>query len=306
MAIFQADVIWRRVIELILKEVKEQPYVIQDCLSDFVTQDILSMYGQKEIDNAIKWFKDTEIPVLLPHRMDFKKMPCVTLEIGSSAEKRDLARLGDLTSQVDLYETKDIGKTIPYIVSPFTYTSYDEPTGKFVTPSSVNLDIVEAGMVVIDPSTGTGFVIASKDNEGFFITAGTTFSAAEIGILPQYRYFQARREISTFQETVNIGLHVHGDPSTLLWLHSLMVYSLMRYREGLLDANNFQISTLNSSDMVSRSEDFEGVGENGYSRFITITGQVENTWIKAPKHIIETVGASPVISIIDGDGNKIT
>lgn len=305
MAIFQTDVVFRRIIELILQEIKAHPYVIQDCLSDFVTNDMLSTYGQKEIDNAIKWFKNTEIPVLLPHRMDFEKMPCITLETGSSVERKDLSRLGDLTSEVETYETKDIGKTIAYIVSPFAYTSYDQPTGKFVTPASVDLSIVEAGMVVIDPSTGTGYVIASKDNTGFFIAAGTAFSASEIGILPQYRYFQARREISTFQETINIGLHVHGDPSSLLWLHSLIVYNLMRYREGLLDTNNFQISNINSSELI-RSEEFSGIGENGYSRFITISGQVENTWIKAPKRIIETVGASPTITIIDCDGNKIT
>ena len=75
-----------------------------------------------------------------------------------------------------------------------------------------------------------------------------------------------------------------------------MMYGLLRYREGVLESRNFQLSNIETSDMV-RNANFESIGENVYSRFITITGQVENTWVKAPKRIIESVN---IVGFDDG------
>jgi hypothetical protein len=45
------------------------------------------------------------------------------------------------------------------------------------------------------------------------------------------------------------------------------------------------------------NQNWQEIGENVYSRFITISGQVENTWVKAPKRIIES------INVADNDGS---
>jgi hypothetical protein len=315
MAIWQGDIFFRRIIELTLRDLKDNPWLIDDILSDCVLDPMLSgIYGQKEIENAKKWFKDNEISVFLKHRMDMEKMPCITISIGSNMEDRKLARLADLTTCVETYEASDIGRTIKYVQKPFDYISYDQPTGFFETPSEVDLSIIQPGMVVVDPSTGGGYVVVKKDNNGIYIAEGTEVTASTVGILPQYRIFRARREMATFQERITIGCHTHGDPSTLIWLYSFMMYGLLRYREGALESRNFQLSNIETSDMV-RNPSFETIGENVYSRFITITGQVENTWIKAPKRIIESVtltnpndeeeGFKPGLVIIGADGGQV-
>lgn len=300
MAIWQGDVFFRRIIELTLQDIKANPWLVDDILSDFITDPMLSeIYGQKEIENAKKWLNDNEISIFLPHRMDMEKMPCITISIGSNTEDRSLARLADQTECVETYEASDIGKTIQYVITPFDYTSYDQPTGLFTVPSTVDLTIIQPGMVVVDPKTGGGYVVTGKTANGFYIAENTVVSATTIGILPQYRIWRARREIATFQERVVIGCHVHGDPSALLWLYSIMMYGLLRYREGVLESRNFQLSNIETSDLV-RNESFQDIGENAYSRFITITGQVENTWVKAPKRIIESVN---IRNFDDGDDN---
>lgn len=300
MAIWQGDVFFRRIIELTLEDIRNNPWLLDDILSDFITDPMLSgIYGQKEIENAKKWLNDNEISVLLPHRMDLQKFPCITISIGSNHEDKSLARLADQTECVETFEASDIGKTIQYVVQPFDYTSYDQPTGFFEVPSSVDLTIIQPGMVVVDPSTGGGYVVTKKSGTGFFIAEGTPVAATTVGILPQYRIWRARREIATFQERVTIGCHVHGDPHALLWLYSIMMYGLLRYREGVLESRNFQLSNIETSDLV-RNESFTDIGENAYSRFITITGQVENTWIKAPKRVIESVA---IRDFDDGDGD---
>jgi hypothetical protein len=294
MSIWQGDVFFRRIIELILRDVRQNPWLIDDILSDFITDPMLSgIYGQKEIENAKKWITDNEISVFLPHRMDLEKMPCVTIAIGTNMEDRSLARMADLTHIVETLDPAKIGKVIPYVISPFAYTSYDQITGFFEVPNTINLLIIQPGMAVINPQTGAGFIIVSKSNNGFSIAAGTAISFPTIGIIPEHRIYKARREIATFQENISIGCHVHGDPNALLWLYSIMMYGLLRYREGLIESRNFQISNLQTTDMI-RNDAFQSFGENVYSRFITITGQVENTWIKAPKRVIEA------INIVDG------
>jgi len=215
MAIWQGDVFYRRIIELTLRDIKENPWLIDDILSDFVMDPMLSgIYGQKEIDNAKKWFAENDVSIYLPHRMDMEKMPCITISIGSNSEDRSLARLGDLTECVETYEANDIGKTIQYVIQPFAFTSYTQSTGFFETPDSVDLTTVSPGMVVVDPATGGGYVVVSKTTNGIFIAENTPVTATEIGILPQYRIWRARREIATFQERITLGCHAHGEPST--------------------------------------------------------------------------------------------
>jgi len=287
MAIWQGDVFFQNLLELIIEDVRKNPWLIDDALSDFVTDPMLSSkYGQAEIENAKKWFLENEISVLLPHRNDVEKIPCLTIDIGSNFEDKALATMGDLTSYVDEYSANEVGQTIPYVIEPFDYVSYDQATGFFETPDSVDLTVVQPGMVVVDPATGGGWAIRDKNAEGFFIAEGTVVSATSVGILPQYRIFRARRERATFQEKISIGCHTHGDPNSTLWLYSIVLYGLLRYREGAFESRNFQLSNLDTSDLVP-NPNFANFGENVFSRFITVSGQVENTWAKRPKRIIE-------------------
>ena len=309
MSIWQGDVFFRRIIELILRDVRQNPWLMDDILSDFITDPMLSgIYGQKEIENAKKWITDNEVSVFLPHRMDLEKMPCVTIAIGSNMEDRSLARMGDMTHLVETLQPTQVGKVVPYIIPPFYYISYDQATGFFEVPSSVDLVIIQPNMAVINPQTGAGFIITSKNNNGFFITPGTAINFQVIAVIPEYRIYKARREIATFQENISIGCHVHGDPNALLWLYSVMMYGLLRYREGLIESRNFQISNLTTTDMI-RNDAFQSFGENVYSRFITLTGQVENTWIKAPKRVIETIniidGIDAGLIMINKDGGEV-
>lgn len=314
MSMFQGDVFFRRVLELVIQDIRQNPWLIDDALSDFVNDPALSgIYGQKEIENAKKWFKDNDISIFLKHRMDLEKMPCLTLSIGSNMEDRSLARLADQTPFYEDYSPSEIGKTIGYIVKPFEYDSYDQDTGVFIVMNQ-DISLVQPGMVAIDPDSGVGFVVSKINPNGFSIAEGAEFVGSKVGILPQYRIFRAKREMATFQERITIGCHVHGDPNALLWLYTIMMYGFLRYREGLLEARGFQLSNVETSDMI-RNENFESFGENVYSRFIVITGQVENTWVKSPKRFIETIRlgefdqnneqVSPGLIIINEKGGEV-
>lgn len=286
--IFPGDLIIKTAIELSIGDLRKDPWVIEDMFRSLIENPYLAKkYGMKEIERAKEFLLNNNIPIYLRHRVDKQDFPCITISVGSSQEDRSLATLGDLTPYVEEYSATDIGTPIKYIVPPFEPVTYDASTGIVEVPKNIeSYKYINAGMVAIDPETGNGYIIEGKaGTNGFKIIQNAPLSQ-KIGVIPQYQIYRARRERATSQETYNIGCHVQGDPSTLIFLHSLVKYALYRYRESLLEAVNFQLSNISSTDLI-RNEGFQV--ENVYSRWVTLTGQCEESWVKTPFRIIEAL-----------------
>lgn len=280
-----------------IEELGKNPWLIEDVLSDVVTDPLLSeIYGQKEVDNAKEWFKNNKIAVVMKYRKDQMQFPCVTIAMGSSSESESDARLADQSTEVEELTPEKINKPIPYVIKPFPVTSY--ALGVMALPEDADLSTLAKDMLLMDPATGDAFPIKSISNAGVEIEGAPALTATKYGIIPQYRYFRARREMATFTEAYTIGCHVgSGDPAPLLWLHSIVLYGLLRYRESLFEARGYQISSVSSTDFV-RSTDFEIDRDAAFSRWINMSGKVENTWLKTPQRVIE----STVLSAKDATG----
>lgn len=294
MALFQGDIVIRQAILLILQDIRNNPWLITDIFSDFIENPLLKdKYGLKEIERAKEFILNNDIPVYMKHRLDKMEFPCVTISLGSSREDKSLATLGDLDLGVEEYSPNEINKPIKYIVSPFTPVSYDSITGILEMPESIEgYKYISSGMVLVDPQTGAGYIISGKaGNNGISIASGTELPNGKLAIVPQYQLYKSRRERAISQETYNIGCHAEGDPSTLIFLFSVIKYGLYRYREGLFEHENFQLSGISCSE-ISKQDSF-GI-ENVFSRFISLYGQVEESWVKTPHRTLEAV------DIIDG------
>lgn len=288
--IFQGDLIIKTAIELGLEDMRSNPWLIEDVFSSLLNNPILkSRYGYKEIARAKEFILNNKIPIYMYHRIDKMEYPCITIHMGPSSEDEKQATLGDGSVCYQDYDPSDIAKTIPYIIPPFNPVSYDKATGIIQIPTDIaDYQYIEADMVVVDPKTGNGWIISGKtSNNGIQIDSGVDLPSGEIAIIPAYQIWRARRERIVSQEQYNIGCHVHGDVSYLIFLSSVVKYCLFRYREGLLEFNNFQSSTLAVSDIVKNSDlDVENV----YSRWITLKGQTEESWVKTPQRFLESIG----------------
>lgn len=291
MGVFQADLSIKTSIELGLEDIRENTWLLEDILSDCLTNPYLrDKYGKKQVEACIEWFANNKVDIYMNNSGDRDRLPCITISLGSSAEKSDMKTMADQSTETVVLLPNKINKPIPYIIKPFVPDSYDELTGLVGIDSSINIDSVSAGMILVNPSNGEGFPILDIDPNGIHIEAGINIEdGSKFGIVPKYQYYEARVEHTFFQETYQIGCHVHGDPQALLWLHSIVLYSILRYREGLLEANGFAESVVSSSDMVPNADFTTEGGEKAWSRYITLTGQVENSWIKSPRRIIESV-----------------
>jgi len=288
--IFAGDVIIAEAIRQGLEDMRKNLWLLDDVFGNFVQEPALrDKYGQKEIDAAKDWFMNNKIEVNLRYRNDKDHFPCVTIALGSSSEKEEMKHLADLSTEVETLMPNQIGKPIPYIVKPFVPDSYDQATGILTVPKSVKLKGVRAGQILVDPDTGIGYIIQAVVPNGIKLESDLELTLTKAGIVPRYQFYRARREHTFFQETYSIGCHVHGDPAPLLWLHAIVLYTILRYRESLLEGRQFMQSSVSSSDLI-QNPNFEGPGgENVFSRYITLTGQVENSWLKTPSRIIESV-----------------
>jgi hypothetical protein len=160
---------------------------------------------------------------------------------------------------------------------------------------------INKGMLAIDPETGNGWVIQGKaGRNGFEIAKNLVLDVNRLAIVPKYQLFKARRERIISQEQYNIGCHAHGNSVYALYLFYLVKYSILRYREGLFEHNNFQLSNISCTDFIKN----DAFGEDKvYSRFIVLSGQVEESWIKNPFRIIESIDLIDTSEVFNGDIN---
>lgn len=287
--IFQGDLVIKTAIELAIEDMRKNPWIIEDIFRTLVENPLLAQkYGMKEVARAKEFILNNNIAIYMRHRLDKMEYPCITISIGNSTEDKSLATLGDQSVAFEEYDANEIGKPIKYLVKPFSPVSYDQTTGVLEIPGSIQeYRYIDKGMLLVDPATGGAYIINGKTGvHGLQIAAGSVLPSGQLAIIPQYHIYKARRERAISQEQYTIGCHTHGDPSTLIFLFSLVKYSLYRYREGLLEHNNFQLSNLSCTDMIKNDQMAE---ENVYSRWITLSGQVEESWVKSPKRFIEAV-----------------
>jgi hypothetical protein len=288
--IFAGDVLIKAAVEQGLEDMRKNLWLIGDVLSQFTQEEVLKdKYGQKEIDACKEWFVNNNISVNMKYRIDKDVFPQVSISLGSSNELDDMRSMADQSADVETLMPSQIGKPIPYIIKPFVPAGYDNAEGLVTPPADVSINGVTTGMVLVDPDSGNGYVILGISADSIQVEPNLNIDATRLAVVPQYQFYRARREHSFFRETYNIACHTHGDPAPLLWLHAIVVYILLRYRESLLEGRSFAQSTISSSEMIPNPDMSVVGGENVYSRYITLTGQVENSWLKAPKRVIESV-----------------
>ena len=298
--IFPGDIIIKQMISLAIDDIRKNPWIVEDIFRSLIENPLLKdKYGLKEVTRAKEFILNNEINYFMSLRLDKEIFPCITIDIGSSNEDDNLATLGDQTPFVEDLTPEEIGQPIKYIIQPFDIVSYDKTTGLVEIPADIeDYQYIDTGMVAVDPETGNGFIIQGKGGvNGFLIEIGSNLPKGKLGIIPQYQLYQARRERAISQETYTIGMHVHGDPSTLIFLFSIVKYALYRYREALLEHENFQLSRLSCSPM-SKNQIFQT--ENVFSRFITLRGQVEESWVKTPYRFIEAIDLGKVETLDTG------
>jgi len=298
LGIHQSDVIIRSAIITALADMRANPWVLDRVFASLV-QDSLTAKdkGQRELQAAKNWFLRTNIPVLVTPVMDEFKTPCISITLVDSSEVPSEATTSD--THYEPFEYDD--STSPALTTGFTPQSYNPLTGEItLAPDALPPGVyVGPGMLIVDKYGTAHEILRMGDStDQFYIAANVqaNFNGAVLkGIRPS---IITSVESSSFKETYRIGLHVGAEPAYLIWLHSIVVFALLRYKEVLLEGRGFERSTFSSNDL-SRDTVFET--ENIFTRYLTISGHVRQYWPKIVSRPIDVVQGEFRVSGEDAD-----
>lgn len=280
--IISTDIIVRSALIAGLQELRTQPDLIDYALCSLLHDQLtIDTYGQAEIDNARSWFLSTKIPVFSARRLDAKELPCITVTLLRSNESRNT--LGDRD-----YEVKEFVNNKPWLTltKPFI-AEYDFTTGKVKVPDSLKTELyIVPGMYIIDDSGLALEILEVLTDSTFLIAKNQIISLKQATIKGKPPKRTINLHSAYFEEGLLIGCHVIGDQSRLLWLHSLVLFSLLRGRMTLLESRGLQVTSLGSSDI--KDTDL-GTEQPGFARYISISGQAMHGWVGAEADTVQSI-----------------
>lgn len=235
-------------------------------------------YGQKEINQAKDWFAKTDIPIVMDYQMDDMEGNCISISLVDSAETENT--LGDIHYQ----PTEDVEAPWSPLTAEFTPVGYSAITGIMKLSEELGDSLViTTGMSVVS-RTGVSYPITDVvDRYTIVLAAGTNADFTNAVIKGTKPRLVQELESLCFKETYRIGVHAHGEPFHLTWLHSIVTFCLLRYKQELLEARGFERSVMASSPFAKN----EATGkENLWTRFISVTGYVRQFW---PKNRVDRI-----------------
>lgn len=274
--IVQSHIIVRSAIIAGLANLRANPWLL-DHVFGFMPKDpnTFKEYGEASLDQAKNWFLKTDIPVIMAPNLNEGRWPCITVHLADSVE--DMVTLGDV--HVEPYV--DVENVWPDLTTKFTPSNYSPATGIMSASETFSI-VIAPGMILID-ALGREYPILDTFADGSWqITPGTVADFTNSVIRSAKPSHSLALESVSYRDTFQIGVHVNNHPTYLVWLHTLVMFTLLRDKEALLEGRGFERSTASSSDFM-RNPEF--VPENVYSRYISLVGYVRHVWPKglAPK-----------------------
>jgi hypothetical protein len=237
-------------IELGLEDIAKNPWLLNDVLGDTLGNKYLRERYGSQIESCKQWLANNRINIFLSERDDKMEFPCVVIQLGTSNEKSEMKHMADLSTETVTLYPNNINKPIPYVLKPVSGGSYNSGTGVFAFNTAVDLNAVSPGMVLVDPATGNGYVIQSVTVANQVnLLPNLSLTASSYGIIPEYQYYVTQIGHTFMQEPYKITCNAM-DQQTLLWLHSITVYSLLRYRQALLEKDGYAESMISSSKYI--------------------------------------------------------
>lgn len=285
-----------------LNDLRRNDFLIDDIMCQFKTDKYLKNAYANQTDR-MKDFLKRQINVSSNERLpDYAKLPAIVLNIGDGVEDQSKQGLGDspIFEDVSVDALQGAIKDPPnLILGPTTPESYDSNTGVLTFTDALPNNVFE-GQLVNDTINNKSYVITLVlDQFSVEISTGLKANFTNMTISPQFPKYKNLVNTIWFYETYKISCF-STDPNELLFLYSIVLYILGRYKKTLLEARNFEITTHSYSQVYNPLPP----GESSnllWARDITIRGRVAHTFIQSTSPAIEGLGTELLIDPTGGN-----
>jgi hypothetical protein len=270
--IAQTDLILRSALVEAIADLRARPWLLETVFAGLKQDELTkNLYGEKEIARAIRWFNSTDIPVVMSYALRAETIPAISIELNESSEVENT--LADVHFQTSQPQEADW----PPLTDKFA-PQYDPSTGTVTLPQSISdVFVCTIGMVLVDRNGDKHRILKIIDRQHFVIDTALIIDFSGSYIKSSYPRLIETLESANFREGYRLGCTVHGDPLLVHYLHSILSFCLLHYRQDLLEARGIERTAISSGPVVL---DQRFNKENVFSRFISLSGFVKNVWPK--------------------------
>jgi hypothetical protein len=291
--IFQSDLLIRAALIQGIRELRAHPYLLDYCFAHLVDDELTAdTYGDRERQKAKAWFLRTDIPVVMDYRQVAPEGHQISVALVDSSQAETTL------ASVHYQPTESVESIWPVLLGPFAAASYNGGTGEVVLSAETAAELVVVpGMILTDRvgrAAEVAEVVLSEAGRWvgrFKVATGTQLDLTSATIKGARPALVQQLESTNFKEVYRVGAHALGEGYVLTWLHSIVLFILLRYEQALLEARGFERASL-SSGPFAKDERWTKV-EDLYTRFVTITGYARQSWPKRTEPRINSTDFYP-------------
>lgn len=287
---FQGDLVIQSALQRAIAALRANDWLLDYCFAGLAQDDDTSdEHGQRAIDLARDWFRKTNIRMVIGPVTDAAMLPCVSIQIAGEQEVERETTLGDVHYQ----PTEDADRGRPALAGPFI-AAYSGSTGTVIVPDAIAQQLVIAeGMSLIDDGGGEHPITKILGDASFAIEPGVTAAMSKATIVGMPASYVTSIESTQEKQTYVLGCHTTGEPVLLIWLHSIVKFCLLMFKERYLEGRGFERSTVSSTDF--RPDDQFQSAAPAMVRYISLSGFCRNSWPKDIAQRITSVVFQPQI-----------
>jgi hypothetical protein len=290
LGIFQGDLIIRTAIIEAINDLRRNPYLLDYVFASLPVDTLTAKeYGAQDVAKAKDWFQKTNVFTYLSININEVKFPCISINLVSSTEEENTF------SDTHYQPTEDVDRDWPLLAGPLTPSTYNSVNGTIVfTEASLKGLVLVSGMIIVT-NTGQAYpVLEVPDNvTTVVIESGHILDLEDVQVRAARPAYVARVESAGYREVYSLGCHVDSEAIHLIYLHSILIFALHRYRETLLEGRGFERSSITSTDL---RRDDSNLPEFMYDRYVQLTGYVRQSWPKAIARKMESMDTRLVFS----------
>lgn len=286
MAIKLPDLIIESVIRDGLENIKARPEILDDVFGDLLRPFASRKYGVEALDK-IKELLTGNNPETIAVVHSFynvnANLPCYSINMTTDGEDQRLARLDDFDGdKIEALSPAEVASLVR--VLPFDFT-YEATSGFVQVADSVNLSAAFPRFLFVDADENTHEIIAiSEAPNGFFIQKGLTLPVGQ-GYIKSFLDFK-QTEIRGVEQNVQLLIGVHTREELLTkYLYALLKYILLSRKTDTILRGMYSISITGSD--FSRDQRYEG--NHVFTRFLTVSGKVNDSWRADHVDLIDSV-----------------
>lgn len=272
-----------------IQNVKIDTTIIPDLFAQLTRAYNTQKYGMTEIIKIQTLINTTPLPVIFSYHDVDSKSPCISIMVGSDNEDKRGAHLDDFEGQM-VEAVTDVDELAALVrVTGIIPTAYDPLSGKISVLDSVDLSNLYNGLIYTDASNVDHILVNGSNNfpgeKCFFIEKNATVDISSAGIIKSsldYEVYDIKGVIG--DENIVIGVH-SKDALTTKYLYILVKYFLISRKFDIINRGFYNIS-YSGSDF---NRDSQFVGDRVFTRFLTMTGKIDDTWRADKVQLIDRI-----------------